>query len=340
METQKHLAPTITRRRVLGLIGAAAVSGIYYFGFHRTARKEKVQHSMKMMGTFVNFTIITDRPQESREALQQAIAHMQEVGSAINWYNPSSPLSILNREGRLANAPATLITVVTMAKQMSSLTKGAFDPTVLPLLSLYKELKKTGHLPSEEEVVKLLSLVNYQNVEIQGTTIRYKQPGMGMTLDGIGKGYVVDQGVRRLNELGYGDVCIEAGGDLMVTGEKADGSPWTIGIRNPRPEQEEQFIVTLKNRAIATSGDYEQDFTKDHRYHHIINPFTGFSPPELASASIIAPTVAEADGLATAAIVMGHEKTIKLLETLAEHEGFLIGKDLSTYSSTNFFGRT
>ena len=88
----------------------------------------------------------------------------------------------------------------------------------------------------------------------------------------------------------------------MVTGTKKSGKPWTIAIRNPRPGHgDEQVFLEMKNRAIATSGDYMQAFTPDRRFHHIINPRTGFSPPELASSSILAPSVAMVDGLATVA---------------------------------------
>jgi len=199
-------------------------------------------------------------------------------------------------------------------------------------------MKGKGSLPPQQEIDSALSLVDYRRVTIEGDTIRYAQPSMAMTLDGIGKGYIVDEGVRKINELGFANVCIEAGGDLMVTGTKSSGDPWTIAIRNPRPEKEQhQYIVTMKDRAIATSGDYMQSFSKDRRYHHIINPATGFSPPELASCSILAPSVARADGLATSAMVMGPEKAIALLETLPDCEGFLIGKDLTTYTSKDFF---
>ena len=102
-------------------------------------------------------------------------------------------------------------------------------------------------------------------------------------------------------------------------------------------EQRQVYTAEMKNRAIATSGDYMQAFTPDRRFHHIINPQTGFSSPELASSSILAPSVAMADGLATSTMVMGAEKSIALLNSLADCEGFLIGKDLTTYSSKDFF---
>ena len=330
----------ISRRKFISITAAAAALGTaYFYGVHRSIHEGyTLKNTRTMMGTFVNFTIIGQDQVSCTEALQETVAHMEKVGHAINMYKPESPLAQLNREGKLENADPVLIKVITLAQEMAQLTNGAFDPTVLPLLALYKHVKAGGTLPSQEKINKALALVDFQKVEIAQRNIQFAIPGMGLTLDGIGKGYVVDEGVRIINDLGFDSVCIEAGGDLMVTGTKQDGSPWTIAIQNPRPgKNAKQFIVKMKNRAIATSGDYMQSFTDDRSSHHIINPATGFSPPELASCSILAPNVAMADGLATSAMVMGPDKTIELLETLPGCGGFLIGKDLSTYTTKDFF---
>ena len=335
----KH-QPSFNRRKFLGLTAAAAALGAgYYFGIDPLLdRGYTLKHSKPMMGTIVNFTIIGPDKESCHIALQKTAAHMDQYGQAINHYDPTSQLSLLNGHGFIENGHPTLIKVTRMSLEMSQLTGGAFDPTVLPLLALYKNVRQGGALPDQKIIEDALSHVDYKSVIIDGTTIRFAKPGMGMTLDGLGKGHIVDEGVRFINALGFSSVCIEAGGDLKVTGTKRSGQPWTIAIRNPRPGQtEEQIFLKMENMAIATSGDYMQAFTPDRRYHHIINPRTGFSSPELASCSILAPSVAKADGLATSAMVMGPEKSIALLDTLPDCEGFLIGKDLSTYSSKDFF---
>lgn len=337
--TTPHTDPSLISRRKFITYGAvaAAIGTASFYGLQRD-RDYTLKSVRTMMGTYVNFTIIGQDKQSCDEALAEAVAHMELQGKAINMYIPDSPLSKLNREGVLENADPTLVQVVTMAKEMAELTRGAFDPTVLPLLGLYREMKNTGILPPREKIDEALALVSFTDILVEGSTLRFAKPGMGITLDAIGKGFVVDEGVRKLNELGFSSVMVEAGGDLMVTGAKTDGSPWTVAIRSPRPDRGgEQLMVKMQNRAIATSGDYMQSFTEDHKYHHIINPKTGFSSPELASSSILAPTVAMADGLATATMVMGPEKSIALLNTLPACEGYLIGKDLSTYSSKDFF---
>jgi thiamine biosynthesis lipoprotein len=332
--------PVISRRKFLNIAAiSTGLGAAYYFGVHsRRPKGYTLKHSKTMMGTIVNFTIIGIDQQSCREALEKTIKHMEKLGAVLSRHDQNSPLSKLNREGKLLNPDPSLVKVIALAQEMSKLTDGAFDPTVLPLLALYKRVK-TRNLPQQDEIDKALTLVDYRKVRVENDTISYDIAGMGMTLDGIGKGYIVDEAVKVMNDLGFANVCIEAGGDLMVTGAKQSGAPWTIAIRNPRPEEGgKQFIIKMKNRAIATSGDYMQAFTEDRRFHHIINPATGFSPPELASCSILAPTVARADGLATSAMVMGPTKSLALLESLPGSEGFLIGKDLTTYNTEGFFG--
>lgn len=332
--------PVINRRKFLNIAAVSSVLGAaYYFGVHPHLPKGfTLKHSKTMMGTIVNFTIIGPDQESCNEAMQKTITHMEKLGAVLSRHNRNSPLSELNREGILLNPDPSLVKVIHLATEMSKLTGGAFDPTVLPLLGLYKKVKTTGELPQQDEIDKTLTLVDYRKIRASDDKISYDLKGMGMTLDGIGKGYIVDEAVKVMNSLGFANVCIEAGGDLMVTGAKQSGAPWTIAIRNPRPEKGgEQFIIKMKDRAIATSGDYMQAFTKDRQFHHIINPKTGFSPPELASCSILAPTVAQADGLATSTMVMGPTKSLTLLESLPGCHGFLIGKDLTTYNTKDFF---
>ena len=108
-----------------------------------------------------------------------------------------------------------------------------------------------------------------------------------------------------LKQHGFVNVLVEAGGDLMAAGMKDEKRPWRIGVQSPRPDADmAQMRFSLSNRAAATSGDYMQAFTSDLRQHHIIDPRTGYSAPDLASVTVTAPTAMLADGLATAVMVL------------------------------------
>lgn len=164
--------------------------------------------------------------------------------------------------------------------------------------------------------------------------VRFERPGMGITLDGIAKGYIVDRGVSVLRESGYSNALVEAGGDLIASGEKGKQSPWRIGIRSPRPAATDLLAkIEVSNRALATSGDYMQPFSRDKLHHHIIDPRVGHSSPFLASATAIAPSCMMADALATALMVMDLEKGMALVKSLKDVEAYFVTKEMKIIST-------
>ncbi|MBE0583302.1 MAG: FAD:protein FMN transferase [Desulfofustis sp.] len=330
----------LTRRRLLQLGAAAGVVGtVLYLSFGRSPAPTAVRYSQPLMGTTVNLTVCGADDQSCRTAINACINRMETLSSLLSTYVPDSPLSTLNRHGIIHNAPPELLEVLRMSRELSELTGGAFDPTVLPLLGLYRTLRQTGTLPDRSVIDETLQLVDYRYILIEDpATVRLTRRGVGVTLDGIAKGYIVDKGIAALRANGITDAYVEAGGDLMVIGQRQDGRAWRIGIRNPRSDNLQQMdTIDLSDRAIATSGDYLQYFTDDRTAHHIIDPHTGFSPLQIASSSILAPTVALADGLATATMVLGAERSVTLLETLPDCEGYFFDKQLNKYSTKGFF---
>lgn len=333
-------APLYSRRKILQIAAVGGALGFaFYYGLNYHSNVSVVKHTQTLMGTIVNISVCSPDEQPARDGIAACISRMTELSDMMSTYNPDSPLSQLNRDGFLKNGPPELIDLFLMSRKLSELTNGAFDPTVLPLLGRYKEVKKSGILPPPEEIDELLKFVDYRNIMVEpDNTIRYKLPGTRATLDGIAKGYIVDRGVEVLVSSGFTDAYVEAGGDLMTIGTRQDGKPWKIGIRNPRSDDLNKMdTIDLSNRAIATSGDYLQYFTDDRKTHHIINPLTGFSPVDTASSSILAPTVAKADGLATATMVLGPQAAVALVESIPGCEGYFFDKELNKFETTGFF---
>ena len=348
MDETLHLKPEtgrppdagLNRRKALQLFAVAGVVGtVFYLSFGRNKQSKVVRHSQPMMGTIINMVVCGPDEAQCREAITACITRMESLSAMLSTYVPDSAISQLNRDGILRDAPKELLDVLALSRDLSELTNGAFDPTVMPLIGHYREVKKSGNLPGEDTIKEILKLVDYRHIVVEPSgTIRYTRPGTKATLDGIAKGYIVDQGIAVLREKGFIDTYVEAGGDLMTLGNRQDGKPWRIGIRNPRSNDLEKMdTIELSDRAIATSGDYMQYFTEDKKTHHIINPHTGFSPIDTASSSILAPTVAWADGLATATMVLGPRKSLELIETLPECEGYFIDKNLKKYQTKGFF---
>ena len=337
MKEHTVTSPLFGRRRFLQIIAATGAAGaIWQLGLKtKIPAGQVVRQSRTMMGTQINLIVYGPNRDSCEDAAQTTFIRMNELIGMLSRHNPNSELSALNQKNILEHPGNDISEVLLLAEQISKSTGGAFDVTTLPLQELYA--RTVNSLPSDEALHTALQLTDYRQIDIRKNSITLKKQGMAVTLDGIGKGYIVDQGVATLKTKGFTNVYVEAGGDLMVSGTKLPDRPWQIGIRNPRPETSSKLVVMgLNNRGVATSGDYMQPFTADLRHHHIIDPRTGISPPELASATVTAPTVALADGLATAALVMGSEKSLDIIGAMNGCECLLITKDLKQYRTTGF----
>ena len=159
---------------------------------------------------------------------------------------------------------------------------------------------------------------------------------MSISFDGIAKGYIVDQAAKIIRDAGVRGGLIDAGGDMVALGEDLLGQNWRLAIQHPRSTEEYLSVISVRNAAVATSGDYMQYLTEDLVLHHIIDPRLGTSPDHTSSVSVVAPTATDADALSTAALVMGPDEGIKLLNKLSEVEGILVTKDQQIIKTDGF----
>ena len=242
---------------------------------------------------------------------------------------PDSPIGTLNRLGS-AELPPEVYSVVSEGLRIAALSDGAFDPTILPLTELWS-FDTGGRLPSPEEIEEAVSRVDYRRVELLPPSAIGLPPGFGLDLGGIAKGAVVDLLAAVLDEEVGTDYLIDAGGDILVSGLKEGGKPWVIAIQHPRDPQRFVGRLSLGDKggklAVVTSGDYERYFDQDgRRYHHILDPKSGYPAEGPASVTVIAPTCARADALATAAFVLGGRRGLALLEGLPDTEGLVLSE--------------
>lgn len=334
---------SLTRRSFLHLAAFAglAASTRYFPFFSDSSKLVTVRKSFPLMGTQLNLTVYSQDQDQAEAAVTATVAHMQELEGKLSRHQQDSEVGILNRTGLLENPSKNLQAVLELANSVNNKTAGAFDITILPLLTLYQK-QKEQLIRQPERIRSLVRSMGHQNLHYNSQQIRLDRTGSGnagITLDGIGKGYIVDQGVASLQQFGFQQVLVEAGGDLLVKGSKPGGAPWQIGIRNPRPEiPGELLTVQVNDMAVATSGDYFQPFSPNLLHHHIINPHTGFSSPELASCTITAPDAALADALATGCMVLGHANSMDLLAGMPGCEGLFIDKQMNIHKTSGFAG--
>ena len=166
--------------------------------------------------------------------------------------------------------------------------------------------------------------------------ISLSDEGMGITLDGIAKGYIVDRASEVLARFGVVNHLINAGGDIRTCGTAAKGKKWKVAIQDPAKKGEYPDIISLSTGAIATSGNYEIFYDREKVFHHIVNGKTGRSPQFSSSVSITAPTVAEADALATAVFVLEPDHGVSLIDSVSSYECFIIDRRGNRRTSTNW----
>lgn len=327
----------LNRRKFLQLVAVTGVSAACWrLGLFSGETLQVARHSLPIMGTVLNLTVYGPDKDQCREGVVKTATAMRALETKLSRHMESSELARLNRHGQLANPSAELLEVLSLARDLHQRSSGAFDVTMLPLLRLYEEAG--GNHPGDSRLVEARRAVSMDGVSGGDDSLRLTRPGMGITLDGIGKGYIVDRGVAELKAGGFNNVYVEAGGDLMVTGNKEGRTPWRIALRPPRPRPgEKPAVVAVSGKAVATSGDYLQAFNADFSHHHIIDPRSGFSPPELASCTVTAPTVALADGLATALMVLGREDGLALIKGMDGCEAYLVDKGMQVTHSKGFF---
>jgi thiamine biosynthesis lipoprotein len=266
------------------------------------------------MGTLVAVTAIHPSQTRAEDAIGRAFDEMERVVALLNRYDSASPLSYLNVEGAIDRPPPELAHVVSLSREYHELSGGAFDVTVQPLVDLFQ----TGEEPSDQAVLDVLERVDGSAVTVDPGSIALGGPGMGVTLDGIAKGYVVDVMAHMLRSSGVQDFLINAGGDIRTSGRREDGKVWRVAVQDPEEDDTLPDVLEVPARAVATSGGYEIYFDGERTRHHIVSGESGASPQACLSVTVIAPTALAADALATTVFVLGPERGMTFIDFLPE----------------------
>jgi thiamine biosynthesis lipoprotein len=277
----------------------------------------KVSVTKYLMGTTVETTARSTNVNFCKKALLAAYKEMQRVENLLSCEKDSSEISKINRAAGVHPAKVSYETLdmIKRAKAYSKKYKGVFDVTIGSLSNLWGFSKdKEIVLPEDEAIKKLIKLVNYNDMIIneKDTTVFLKKKGMSIDLGGIAKGYAIDRGSAVLKGMGITNFILNAGGDIYVSGTKDKEALWKIGIKHPRNTNDLVAEFDLKDYAVATSGDYERyKIINGIRYHHILDPKTGYPGTLSESSTILAPTAEEADATATYVFLLGWQKTLK-----------------------------
>jgi len=299
---------------------------------------------MVLMDTLVTITIVTDSADRAEKAMDKAFAEIGKLDTLLNFFSEKSELSMVNKNAGLSEvkvSPETM-EVVEKAIETSEKTGGAFDVTIGPEISQWNFVLKIK--PQDESIKRRLRLVNYKLIQLDKgrSTVHLKEKGMLMDLGGIAKGYAADKAVDELKKIGITSGLVAVAGEVKAFGRKPGGKGWTVGIRNPRSTEKSDEImatVQLNDAAISTSGDYQRYFILDgKRFHHILDPETGYPAQGCQSVSVIARDGVYTDAFSTGVFVLGPKKGIELLQSMG-FEGLIVDKDGTIYTTPGLKGK-
>lgn len=303
----------------------------------------QVQQSYLLFGTQVDLTVRTKNHDQAARALAACFQEMKRIQSLMSVHDEGSQLSQLNRsanQGWVTSDP-DIFQLIERSLAISKASQGAFDITVGSLLEIWRLARQRGSPPSEDEIHAEMRYVGYSALEVdpQDKRVRFHKKGMSLDLGGIAKGYALDRGKEALLREGVQQALLNAGGDILLVGGKG-AVPWEIGIRDPRDQSDLLGTLELRDRAVVTSGDYERVFMHNgERYHHILDPRTGYPSKGCSSVTVVGPQATEADAIATAAFVLGPEKGLAFLEKTADIDGIIIDSEGRKHVTSGLRGK-
>lgn len=311
----------------LCMVAVATVLVAACGGREAVPAEQTLREARLLMGTRVEIVASAADAVRRRAAVEAAFAAMSALSDEMNHYDAASRVSALNRAAGVSpvSISPALMTVLQQAQALSARTGGAFDVTIGALAG-WRFDPDAPRAPSAEELRAGLAKVGYRDLVLdtaRGTAF-LRRPGMRIDLGGIAKLYIVDAGLRVLRERGVARAMIDAGGDIAVFGGSA-AQPWRVGIRHPRAPGL-AAVVALRVGFVVSSGDYERFFIKNgRRYHHILDPRTGFPTRGLQQVTVVGERAAAVNGLSAAAMVLGADAARALIEATPGVQGLLVG---------------
>jgi thiamine biosynthesis lipoprotein len=250
--------------------------------------------------TYVTGKIYSRNPILAKNAIRRIKAEFERIDS----------LKVQGIKKGTIDTTATII--IEKSLYFSEKTGGYFDLSIDPILRKWNYFKEPT-LPSQSDIKQLLPLVDYREIKIKIDSLIIPED-FSLNLGGAAKGYALDRAKSILRKYNIRSALIDAGGDVLLVGKKENKDNWIIGIRNPRDGNGIIGTLTVNDCFVFTSGDYERYFMiNGTRYHHIVDPFTGYPAREIASATVIVNKGIEGDCITTALVAIGREKAIKYI---------------------------
>ena len=275
------------------------------------SKPEPYSETIIAFGTLVDITVYAASPDAAQAAIRTAETDFQYMHESWHAWKPNTlgRVNLLLPTGEWFAAGPSLLPLIEQSTALSTQSDGLFNPAIGQLIKLWgfqSDDLPQGPPPSPEAIRALLEQrPQMTDLETDGIRLRSTNPAVQLDFGAFAKGYGVDRVIERLRDLGFTDVMINAGGDLRAIGRHGDRD-WRVGIRHPDGEGVIASLEIAGDESVFTSGNYERHFEwEGRRYHHIIDPRTGYPADGLRSVTVLHDTGAVADAAATALFVAG-----------------------------------
>ncbi len=292
-----------------------------------------IKRTQILLGTVVEIQVRDADDKKAEDAISKAFAEMKRIEDLFTTFDNKSPVSRINNSAdTIINVESEIYNLIVLCDSITKLSNGCFDVSLNNIIRIWGFDSDNRQIPEASVIDSALKLSGWKDVKLFGENKIFKQRKVELNFGAIAKGYAVDKAINILRKSGIKQALVNAGGEVSVIGNN-----WIVGIQHPDEINSIIKRIKLNGYTVATSGDYEQYFEVDGvRYHHILDPETGYPSKGLQSVTIINKSNAFADALATAVFVMGEEKGMKLIESLDDTEVMIIDERGRISYSTGF----
>ncbi|SMB80987.1 thiamine biosynthesis lipoprotein [Desulfonispora thiosulfatigenes DSM 11270] len=292
-----------------------------------------------IMDTFIKIKVYADNENKAKESTKKAFQEFKKIELLTNRFAKEetpeyekSEIIKINKEAALRPVKVSqdVFEMISLAKEYSTETKGAFEITIAPVMDLWGFGTEKNNIPEDMELRNKLDIVGSDKIILdrENNTVALAKNNMSLDLGAIAKGYATQKSVEALRNSGIEKAIVNAGGNIYVLGEKEKGNPWKIGIQDPRKEESIIAVLNLKDQVTVTSGDYQRYFeVNGKRYHHILDPRTAKPATGLLSVTVITDNSTKADILSTSFFVLGLDESLVYLEKHPDILAFFVTKD-------------
>lgn len=283
------------------------------------------------LGAGAEMRLYTEDEILAKQVIEKVEQEIERLESIFSLYREDSALSRLNKQGYLENPPVELLGLLVQSKEIYSLTKGRFDPSIQVLWNLYAGQKQKNPQgvyvpPTQEQLAKTLELIDFSAVKFNSQIIQYEKVGLQVSLNGIAQGFITDKVMEIIRSSGIRRALIDIG-EIRAMDLDKEGK-WQVGIRNPKLTSDVLFNISLQNGAVSTSGGYGTIFDEDGKFTHLFDPKTGRNQTKYQSITVMAPTATLADALSTALAVSTAEEIEEIKKSLPQIKVWVIKNDV------------